>query len=60
MSEKEIAYMMSAIAGIQADVLGLREDVKSLMDDRTWVSRLILSAVILAVLGLVISSKATP
>jgi hypothetical protein len=57
MSEKEIAYMMGAIAGIQADMRGLREDVKSLMDDRTWVGRLVISAVILAVLGLVISSK---
>lgn len=57
MSAQQIAEMMAAIASLEETVKGLSRDVRDLMDDRKWVGRLVLGAVIMAVLGLVLNSS---
>jgi len=57
MTTQEIAQIMSALSSLEQSVDDLRVDVRSLMDDRTWIGRLIIGAVVIAVLGVIISAR---
>lgn len=55
MTDNEVRQLMVALARLEEKVDGLKDDINNLNGFRDWVVRLIVGAVIVALLGLVLA-----
>ena len=57
MTDNEVRQLMIALARLEEKVDGLKEDINNLNGFRDWVVRLVVGAVIIALLGLVLVQR---
>lgn len=55
MTDNEVRQLMIALARLEEKVDALKEDIQNLNGFRDWVIRLVVGAVIVALLGLVLA-----
>jgi hypothetical protein len=56
MTDNEVRQLMIAMARLEEKVDGLKEDISNLNGFRDWAVRLVIGAVIVALLGLVLAN----